>query len=192
MSALCSYLHGCSGTSKGGTDLIQRVRAHDEIAFRSLVEQYQSEIFAFTYALTGDQEEADQLAQKIFVRAYRDSRPGATFTTLRVWLYRLAFEECVLHGRSNALKSKVKRVFARAQPSTKAQGASQPRRATVRKSLEMLSPRARILLLLREVAHQSVSEVAQITGADVNVVKKELLNARLSLSVALEQQSRRI
>lgn len=75
MPVLCSYSHGCSGTPTGATGSGGDVRAHDEALFRGLDEQYRSEIFAFTYSLSGDRNQADELAQRIFARAYRDSRP---------------------------------------------------------------------------------------------------------------------
>ncbi len=67
MPALCSYFSECSRRQRGAVDLIERVRAHDEVAFRKLVERYQSDIFAFTRAVTGDENEAD-LHSLVFFR----------------------------------------------------------------------------------------------------------------------------
>lgn len=190
MPALCSYFHGSSGTQNEplhAADLRNCVRAHDEVTFRSLVEQYQSPIFLFTYAVTGDKDKADELAQKAFVRAYRDLKRGDASTPVSAWLYRMAFEECVLQSRIDTLKKMAKtvqNVFARrraksAEVSPCADSSGQ--RPAIVEYLRVLSPRARILLSLREVAHQSVSELAQITGADANVIRKQLLTARRKL-----------
>jgi RNA polymerase sigma-70 factor (ECF subfamily) len=179
-------------------DLIERVRAHDEVAFRKLVERYQSDIFAFTRAVTGDENEADALAQKIFVRAYRDSSPRDTSMAITTWMYRLTFEECVLQGRIKGLKRTLQALRAAFVPRT-AKSTETTRcvqiggNSTIREGLQALSVGARVLLLLREFAHQSVSELAQITGYDVNVIREQLLRARRDLSTALRQmESRRV
>lgn len=178
---------------------MKRVRAHDEVAFRSLVEQYQSPIFSFTYAVTGDRAEADELAQKIFARAYRDSGPGDASIPASTWLYRMAFEECVLQSRIHTLKriwNVVQNVFAR--PRVKSAkitpwADNSSRRSAILKDLRSLPPRARILLSLREVADQSVSELAQITGTGADVIKEQLLAARRKLLKTVQRnQPRRI
>lgn len=181
---------------RGAGDLIERVRAHDEVAFRSLVERYQSEIFAFTRAVTGDEKEADNLAQKIFVHAYRDSRPRDASMAIPTWLYRLAFKECVHESGLNGLKRTlqviqavfVPRTGRRTETTTRVQPGGQ---IPIREGLQALSARARTLILLREVAHQSVSELAQITGCDANVIREQLLKARRDLSTALQQRESR-
>lgn len=199
MQVLCSYFHECSGTRKDAVELMKRVHAHDEVAFRSLVEQYQSPIFSFTYAATGDINEADELAQKVFVRAYRDSGSGDTSIPVSIWLYRMAFEECVLQSRIHTLKKIAKAVqnaFARRKPKSAEVApcaGSRGQQPAILDDLRVLSPKARILLLLREVAHQSVSELTQITGADANVIRKQLFAARRKLLKTVQRnQPRRI
>ena len=198
MPALCSYFRECCRRQRGAVDLMGRVRTHDEVAFRGLVESYQSEIFALTRAVTRDENEADNLARKIFVRAYRDSRPRDASMAITTWLYRLAFEECVLPSRIKGLRRTLEAfpaVFApRTAKTTETTRCMQiGGNSAMREGLQALSLRARMLLLLREVAHQSVSELAQITGYDVNVIREQLFKARRDLSTALRQmESRRV
>lgn len=199
MPALRRYFRECSRRRRGAVDLIGRVRTHDEVSFRTLVERYQSEIVAFTRAVTGDENEADTLAQNIFVRAYRDSSPHETSMANTTWIYRLAFQECVLQGRIKVLRRTLQALRAaflppRTPKSTETTGCTQiGGNSAMREGLQALSLRARMLLLLREVAHQSVSELAQITGYDVNVIREQLFKARHDLSTALRQmESRRV
>jgi RNA polymerase sigma-70 factor, ECF subfamily len=198
MPALCRYFSECSRRQRGAVDLIGRVRTHDEVAFRSLVERHQSEILAFTRAVTGDENEADNLAKNIFVRAYRDSSPRDASMAITTWLYRLTFEECVLQSRIKGLRTTLQALRAafvpRSAKSTEITRCTQiGGNSAIREGLQALSVRARMLLLLREVAHQSVSELAQITGCDENAIRKQLLKARRDLSRALQQmESRRV
>lgn len=163
----------------------------DEVAFRSLLERFQPGIFAFTLALTGDENAADSLAQKVFVRAYRALRPRDASMASATSLYRLAFEECVLQSRTEGLRRTLQRCWAIFVPHTASTAAATGEltggRAALREGLQALSAKARILLLLTEVAQQSVSELAQITGSEEVVIRKELLKARRDLSMALRQ-----
>jgi DNA-directed RNA polymerase specialized sigma24 family protein len=117
---------------------------------------------------------------------------------IATWLYRLAFEEYVLQNRLNALRRTlqafqgafVPRTGKRTETTTCVQTGGQ---RAIREGLQALSAKAKILLLLREVAHQPLSELAQITGCDVNEIRKQLLKARRDLSLALQQmESRRV
>ena len=185
MPALCSYFHECSeahdGSLHGGAPLMQRVGARDDVAFRSLVEQYQSLIYSFAYALTGNRDEADELAQKVFVRAYRDSAGSNRSMPVLTWLYRMALEECLFQERVQAPKriaAAIRSVFVRSTGN--AEDSSQ--RIKLRKALKTLSPKARVVLLLREVAGQSVSDLVQITGDDATTIRKQLVSARQRLA----------
>ena len=198
MAALCNYFRECSRRQRGAVDLMGRVPTHDEVTFKTLVERYQSEISAFTRAVTEDEYEADTLAQKIFVRAFRDSSPHDASMAKTTWMYRLAFEECVLQGKIRGLRRTLQALRAAFLPRTaKSAGTTgcgqTGGNSAIREGLLALSVRARVLLLLREVAHQSVSELVQITGYDVNVIREQLFRARRDLSATLRQmESRRV
>ncbi len=183
MTALCSYFSHYSGPHRGAGDRIEQVHARDDVRFKCLVERYQQEIFAFTHALTGDEQEADILAQRIFVRAYEDSPPPDASMAISTWLYRLALEEFVLQSRVNGLR----RVLQAFPAALVARSLPTNEQSAIRKGLRTLSAKAMALLVLREVAHQSVPELAQIAGCDVLEIRAQLLNARRALSTALRQ-----
>jgi RNA polymerase sigma-70 factor (ECF subfamily) len=171
---------------------MKRVGARDEVAFRSLVEQYQSLIYSFTYALTGDINEADELGQKVFVRAYRDSARSNRTMPILTWLYRMSLEECMFQERIRTPKriaAAIHKVFVR--PSTDNAKCSN-QRIEIWKALKTLSLKARIVLLLREVAGQSVSDLVQITGDDAMTVRRQLISARQQLLNDLPMDKKRI
>ena len=73
-------------------ELIARMRHGDDAAFASLVSAYQPRVFRWAMALTGDADEADDITQEVFVRAYRklgsfrQAPPSGTPVTLRIQL----------------------------------------------------------------------------------------------------------
>ena len=196
MPALCRYFHECSETHSSslqkGADLMVRLSARDDVAFRSLVENYQSVIYSFTYALTGNDDEADGLAQKVFVRAYKQSTQRNPSMPALTWLYRMSFEECIFQDRIRALtriKTTVCNLFTR--PPTEAEESSnQPTK--IRQGLRTLSMKTRAVLLLRDVAGQSVSDLVEITATDAGTIRKRLLSARLRLLKNMRTELKRI
>ena len=75
--------------------LLDRLRAGDEMAFEELVRQHQEALVRLAYRLVGDLDEASDVAQETFIRAYEriaDFRGGSTLYT---WLYRIAYNRAI-------------------------------------------------------------------------------------------------
>ncbi|HEY9229219.1 MAG TPA: RNA polymerase sigma factor [Gemmatimonadaceae bacterium] len=70
-------------------ELIARSRAGDADAFTALVSAYQSRVFRWALALTGDQDEAEDVTQEVFVRVYRKLSSFRGDGPLDAWLYRI-------------------------------------------------------------------------------------------------------
>ena len=195
MSALYRCFYGCSGERGDSlnTILARRIHARDELAFRSFVEHYQSGIFAFTYAVTADRSEADELAQRIFVRARRCAKRFDPTIPVCTWLYRIAFHECVLHNRIRTLRKLAKAFHGLFRGRTAMCAGPLPnanevgRRYSILDALKSLSTRKRALLALREVGHQSIADLTQITGEDAKAIRHELLVARRKLLKAVQR-----
>ncbi len=164
--------------------------AGGDSAFRVLVESYESEILAFTRALTRDEDEAESVAQMVFVRAYRSFHGRDASTPVAAWLYRLAFREAVLQIRIARFREALRRLkvtFAWLSTgyTETAEMARKNNGGGIHLGLLALPAKRRALLVLREVAHRSVPELAQIAGCEEDVVRERLYKARHDLSVAL-------
>ena len=83
-------------------DLMCRVTAGDKHAFEALVYRHQRQVLNFIFRFLGDQTEAEDLTQEVFLRVWKSSKnnkPDAKFTT---WLYRIAINLCI--NRQKALR----------------------------------------------------------------------------------------
>ena len=195
MSALCRYFHECSGERGDSPNaiLMRRRHARDELAFRSFVEHYQSAMFAFTYAVTADETEADELAQRVFARACVRAKRFAPTIPVSTWLYRIAFYECVRWSRLRTLRKLAKAFHSLLHRRTTMPPGPPPnsheagRRYPILAALKSLSPRKRVLLALREVGDQSISDLSHITGDDPKAVRSELFAARRKLLKAVQR-----
>lgn len=172
--------------------LIDRVKRGDQAAFRPLVERYQRRVFALALSVMRDADEARDVVQEAFVKAYRhlDSFQGdASFYT---WLYRIAMNQCIDRMRRMRRGEHVEFDEAIDREEVGESGISPQRlgfdpaqalvdreiRERVGAALEKLSPPHRAVLVLREVEGLSYQEIADVLGCAIGTVMSRLFHAR--------------
>jgi len=158
-------------------EVIYRVRRGDTEAFSLLVAAYQGTVFNLTYRMTGNRQEADDLAQDIFLRAYRNLwrfDPEKKFFT---WLFTIA-----LNTVRNHLKSRPRREMPRAEAALLSPAAGDPsdpealllsreEERRLEACLQRLPPDLREIIVLRYYQGLSFDEIAGITALSVSAVK---------------------
>ena len=186
--------------------LVRRLKQGDERAFQELVHTYQDRIFGLVYRMIGNRQEAEDIAQEVFISVYRgigNYRGEGRFYT---WLYRIASNTC-----KNRIKYLKGRNFHRASdidetPSAHTQGddggpvvslqsvVPGPEATVVGSRLEraiqheiaQLEPEHRLLIVLRDIQGLPYAEIIRITGLQEGTLKSRLHRARLALKVRLE------
>lgn len=180
--------------------LMLRVRDGDVRAFEELVRRYQNRLLTLLQHLTASREQAEDLAQEVFLRLFRARKryqAGARFCT---FLFTIANNVA-----SNAMRKQSRRREVQLEPP--GNGSSIPleqmavarsgfmparqldkaeRAAFVRAAINQLSERQRMALLLCKFEGLSYAEIAQIMGLSEKAVKSLLARARHNLRVALE------
>ncbi len=182
--------------------LMLAVRNGDGSAFEQLVVRYQHRLLAVIGHLTGSRDQAEDLAQEVFLRVFRARHtytPDAKFTT---WLFTIA-NRVVL----NARRARSRRREVTLAPSNSDTGSQQPLanlalaasglaparqldkmelREVVRAALEMLNERQRLAVLLNKFEGLPYAEIAQVMELSPEAVKSLLSRARVQLRLALE------
>jgi RNA polymerase sigma-70 factor (ECF subfamily) len=178
--------------------LIRRLQQRDEKAFEEIVRMYQHKVFNLVYRMIGNSEEAEDVAQEVFVTVFKaiDSFRGeAKFST---WLYRIAANHCknrmkYLGRRSykatGELNEATEKEAADAQPSAMRPHVDGPDAVleglelerTVQQGIKALDEEHRVLIILRDVEDLSYEEISSITGLELGTVKSRLHRARLQL-----------
>ncbi len=79
--------------SAGESDFIERLKAHDEAAFDTLVTRYTPVIYGLLLKITGDTEEANDLTQETFIRALKSIKSFRGDSEIKTWLYRIAVNQ---------------------------------------------------------------------------------------------------
>ena len=178
--------------------LIRRLQQRDEKAFEEIVRMYQHKVYNLVYRMIGSQQEAEDIAQEVFVTVFKsvDSFRGeAKFST---WLYRIAANHCknrmkYLGRRSykstGELNEAAEREAVDAQPSSIRPHVDGPdavlegleMERTVQEGIKALEEEHRVLVILRDVEDLSYEEISSITGLELGTVKSRLHRARLQL-----------
>jgi RNA polymerase sigma-70 factor (ECF subfamily) len=85
--------------------LIRRVQAHDEIAFREIVDRYQAKVFSIICSVLHNRNDAEDIAQQVFAKIYFSIHNFDFRSSLLTWIYRITVNECYDYLRRSALGS---------------------------------------------------------------------------------------
>jgi RNA polymerase sigma-70 factor (ECF subfamily) len=170
--------------------LVQRASDGDSGAFEEIFRVYHTRIYNYVYRLVGNAEDAQDLTQESFLKAYRALLRGAQPVNLSAWLCRIASNTCMdllrrrrlIHWQplENLLAVlNVNVAGARSPEEEVLQSERQAERQTeIARVLAQMPPRYRMYLILREREGFSYQEISAITGDSLDTVKVTLYRAR--------------
>jgi RNA polymerase sigma-70 factor (ECF subfamily) len=170
--------------------LVQRASDGDSGAFEEIFRVYQTRIYQYAYRLVGNAEDAQDLTQESFLKAYRALLRGAQPVSLSAWLYRIASNTCMdllrrrrlIHWQPVENLLTVLNVNVAGARSPEEEVLQSERRAERQTEIEcvlaQLPPRYRMYLILREREGFLYQEIASITGDSLDTVKVTLHRAR--------------
>jgi RNA polymerase sigma-70 factor (ECF subfamily) len=168
--------------------LIERTLAGDDAAFGQLIERHQRSVFNIAYRMLGNREEAGDIAQEAFWRAYRNLGGFDRDRPLAPWLYRIATNLSLNRLRRNPPPT----ISLDALPAVADTSPGPPERLLqaetqnrIRQAILALPPADRTVIELRHFQALSYEEIALVTGASVSSVKSRLFRARRRLQAQL-------
>ena len=178
-------------------ELVRRVQARDEIAFREIVDRYQAKVFSIIFGILRNRNDAEDIAQQVFTKVYFSIGNFDFRSSLLTWVYKITVNECYDYLRKKKVRKLVYESdfsdedavsMERSEPdSAPAFDTTLARRELVVKLLEKVSPEDRNLMLLKEVEGHSVEELAAMTGMNENTIKVKLFRARQKLLKAAQR-----
>ena len=179
--------------------IVQKVIKGDVNAFEKLVIEYEKSVYNIALRMTGNSEDASDMTQEAFIKAYNSLQSFRGDSKFSVWLYRIATNVCLDFLRSKSRKptvslsvednegEEVQLDVADESQSPELLLDRQMTRESVRRGLETLSPEYRQILLLREIQGLSYDEISQTLGLEVGTVKSRIFRARKKLCTFLLQ-----
>ncbi len=173
-------------------ELLSRARSGDQDAFERLVLDNQDKVYSLALRLAGDREDAADLAQEAFLRAWQGLPSFQGESAFSTWLYRLASNVCIDFLRRRKRRYELETAESLedgpswAEPADPAQDPQrQLERAelsrAVARGLEALPDHHRRILALRELSGLSYQEIGEALELDLGTVKSRIARARLAL-----------
>jgi RNA polymerase sigma-70 factor (ECF subfamily) len=185
-------------TGDSDAHLVRRAKAGDTGAFGTLVERYMRRAYYSALGLVGSSEDAMDLSQEAFVRAFRARHTIDPDRPFYAWLYQIIRRLCFNHTRDRRtrrrgieaagdwLVDQAQERTATMNPDRALRAAEAKRR--VREALETLNERDREVLVLKEFEGLRYREIADVLGVPIGTVMSRLYSARRRLAGALEEE----
>ena len=158
-------------------------------AFDLIVERHRRPVYHLCYRYVGNHEDASDLAQDVFVRAYRGLRNFRGHASLSTWLYRIAVNVCL--NRVAMKTPQTESIDAHQFVDVHTESApeamlKEERGARVRAAIAQLPPKQRTTLILRMYHDMSHQQIAEALGSSVGAVKANFFHALGNLKKLLQ------
>jgi RNA polymerase sigma-70 factor (ECF subfamily) len=185
-------------------DLVAKAKAGDADAFTDLVNQYERRVFRMAKQITQNDEDAEDVLQETFLKAYShldDFQGNSKFYT---WLVRIAVNEALMKLRKRRSdktvpldepidtgEDVVAREVAVWEDNPEQRYSREEMANILDEAVESLKPAYRTVFVLRDIEEMSIEETAEALDLSISAVKSRLLRARLQLREKLTRQFKR-
>lgn len=178
---------------------LKKAAAGSAEAFEQLVLKYQTAVYNLCLRMTGDPEDAADMTQESFLKAWRNLESFQGNSAFSTWLYRLASNTCLDHLRSVKRKPQLSLVMEDedgetqaldvpdSAPSPEEQVIALDEQSRLNDALQALDEDQRQILILRAVNGLSYTEIAEALHLKEGTVKSRLARAREQLRKKLQQ-----
>jgi RNA polymerase sigma-70 factor (ECF subfamily) len=203
-SGSLSILAGAqNGISEEEARILRGLRAGIDSAYQELIDRYEQPIFNMVYRLLGNQTDACDVVQEVFLKVFRSVHSFREQSSLRTWIYRIAVNEAHNHRRWFARHCRREVPIEKdrrpdydysielAQDPGRSpydQALDSETRAIVERALTKINPIFRTAVVLRDIQNMSYEEIADILQISLGTVKSRILRGREALRRELNGQ----
>jgi RNA polymerase sigma-70 factor (ECF subfamily) len=177
---------------------VERARSGDSDAFRLLVEQHSRAVFRLAFRMTGNEQDAEDVVQETFLRAYRQLDKYEARSSFSTWLYRIAsnysldlirmrkrHEDRRERGKPAEERDILQTIPGKA-PGPDRIAQSNQVQTRVNEALNELSDQERTAFVLRHFEGLSIDEIGEALGTGTNATKHSIFRAVQKLRRSLE------
>jgi|SRR6516164_4188302 len=158
-------------------------------AFDLIVERHRRAVYQLCYRIVGNHEDASDLSQDVFLRAFRGLRSFRGHSSLSTWLYRIAVNVCLNRlGARNVPEPIDDRQFVDDRAESAAERLLRRERASrLRRAIARLPRKQRLTVVLRAFHEMSHQQIAEVLGSSVGAVKANFFHALGNLKRILDE-----
>jgi RNA polymerase sigma-70 factor (ECF subfamily) len=182
-------------------DLVFRVQKGRTELFGIVIERYQGKLFAYLYRLIGNQDEAQDLLQDVFIKAFRNMNSYDVERKFSSWIYRIAHNEAINHLKRKSLRrfiswEDIVSTRDKLMTSETEDGAD---KAWLRKEIinevdqviNKLPSKYKQVLLLRYYSEKSYEEISEILQKPINTVGTLINRAKKKMNKEVEKNKKK-
>lgn len=181
-------------------DLVRRCQKGDALAFEQLVIKYRSKVFSMIYGMVQNEQDAWDLAQEGFIKAWRSIHRFKGQASFYTWLYRIVTNVAIDSLRRKGFKKTAEFddhiAASEVEPGSKTLPTPDPlphhglEREEIRQRIEQaiskLSPEHRAVIVMKEIEELQYNEIAEALGCSIGTVMSRLFYARKKLQTLLK------
>ncbi|HHE45818.1 MAG TPA: RNA polymerase sigma factor [Candidatus Moranbacteria bacterium] len=167
-------------SSLSDNDLVQFIREKDSQKYVEIIKRYQGKLLVYLYRLIGSRQDAEDILQNVFIKAYKDLYKYDVKRKFSSWIYRIAHNEAVNYLKRKSLKKFIpwENIITTKDQLKMSHSSERPDKIWFRKEtsqevnrvLDKLPLKYKRVLILRYYSRKSYKEISKILGKPVNTV----------------------
>lgn len=184
--------------------LIRKAMEGDQKAYAEIVHRYRNQIYNLILRMVRRREEAEDLTQETFIKAFNALARFNAEYAFSTWLYKIAVNNCIDYFRKKRLKTfpidnpitskegELQREFPDQQAGPDQGLMDKERHMTIQEAIDSLPEKYRQAILLRHAQDKSYEEIALVLGIPIGTVKVRIFRAREMLKKKLREQRKNL
>ncbi|MDR6240208.1 RNA polymerase sigma factor [Aureibacter tunicatorum] len=171
--------------------IVEKVKSGDRQLFAYLVNRHKQMVYRLCFRILGSNEEAEECAQDVFVKAYRSLGKFKGDSQFSTWLYRIAYNTSLT--RLDKIKRKsfealeTNQMAESVEPEGYMNLCHEEQKQYLNKALSLLAPEEKVLMELYYFKEMSLKEISEITGKPENNIKVKIHRSRAKLKASMLQ-----
>ena len=182
---------------KDDLELVQKARQGDQQAYNKLILMYKDIVYNIVFRMVRNKQEAEDLTQDAFVKAYKSIASFNDDYAFSTWLFKIATNNCIDFFRKRKLKTysmhessyykddEVQHEYADSEPTIEHELVASERSKIIRKAINNLPEKYRIVINLRHLKEYSYDQIAEELDLPLGTIKARIFRAREMLNKAL-------
>lgn len=178
--------------------LVQRAKSGDGKAYDELILLYKDAVHGIIYRMVRNQQEAEDLTQEAFIKAYNSINSFNEEYAFSTWLFKIATNNCIDFFRKRKLKTQsmdqsirykddeIKQEYADPERTADKEILASEKTKLIRQAIEQLPEKYRTAIILRHTEEKSYEEIAELLDLPLGTVKARIFRAREMLKKSLK------
>jgi RNA polymerase sigma-70 factor (ECF subfamily) len=167
-----------SQDSEADNSIVERYLAGDMTAFDELMIRYERQIFRVCYRFVNNRDDAMDLAQEVFIKAFEHLSTFRRESSMKTWLYRIAMNHCINHVKKNAREFvEITESVGSTRASVHSDMEEREQREQFRLLVKRLPPKQKAILEMRIHEQLSYEEIATMSGRSISTIKASVFFA---------------